>query len=102
MAILSRGRFSIMRPYRVGDSWLRYLLTEPRDAAFFWRGRFMCRVLRRHNHTCDGRPDHRKTVPNVGQQVDDAMRGNIVFYDWDERVENRIRRLERPWWRRLL
>lgn len=44
--------------WRPGDSTLRYVLTEPWDAAYSYSGRFVCRVLRRHNVTCRGRMDH--------------------------------------------
>ena len=37
---------------------IRYLIAEPRDAAYALPRRIACRLLRRHNATCDGRPDH--------------------------------------------
>lgn len=40
--------------------WLRYLLAEPRDAAYALPRRIACRVLGRHNITCQGRRDHRR------------------------------------------
>ncbi|HVQ96122.1 MAG TPA: hypothetical protein VMU51_34195 [Mycobacteriales bacterium] len=52
-----------MRPYQLGDSALRYWLTEPRDAAFHYRGRLLCRLLGRHGAVCAGRRDHRRPRP---------------------------------------
>lgn len=38
---------------------LRYVLAEPRDAAYHYAGRALCVLLRRHNATCPGRTDAR-------------------------------------------
>jgi hypothetical protein len=38
---------------------LGYVLREPLDALFTYRGRLACRVLGRHGATCDGRSDAR-------------------------------------------
>ena len=38
--------------------WLRYALTEPRDFAYCAPHRIACRLLGRHNATCQGRLDH--------------------------------------------
>jgi len=38
---------------------LRYWLTEPKDAATYYRGRLLCRLFRRHGPVCQGRLDHR-------------------------------------------
>lgn len=47
-----------VRSYGPGDSTLRYVVTEPWDAAYTYAGRFACRVLHRHNASCRGRRDH--------------------------------------------
>lgn len=47
-----------MRTYQVGDSEIRYILTMPRDAAFGWQGRILCRLFHLHGATCRGRRDH--------------------------------------------
>lgn len=44
--------------WRPGDSALRYVLTEPWDAAYSYSGRIACRMLGRHGATCRGRVDH--------------------------------------------
>ena len=38
--------------------WLRYALAEPRDFAYCAPRRIVCRLLGRHNVTCQGRVDH--------------------------------------------
>jgi hypothetical protein len=43
-----------VRPYRPGDGLLRYVLTEPWDAAYTLPGRAACRLLGWHNRTCRG------------------------------------------------
>lgn len=44
---------------RTGAAWWPgYALHEPRDFAFNAPRRIACRLLRRHNITCAGRPDH--------------------------------------------
>lgn len=37
---------------------IRYILTEPRDAAYGLPRRIACRLLGHHSATCWGRPDH--------------------------------------------
>jgi hypothetical protein len=49
-----------MRRWTPGDRLgLRYILSEPRDAFWTYRGRFLCRFLRLHGVSCYGREDHR-------------------------------------------
>jgi len=36
---------------------LAYILSEPRDALVYYRGRLACHLFRRHNVTCEGRID---------------------------------------------
>lgn len=59
-----------MRPYATGDSWVRYLLTEPRDFAYAKWGRLRCR-LGRHNRTCEGRRAHCRAAERVTISTDD-------------------------------
>lgn len=40
--------------------YLRYVLTEPRDAAYALPLRVACRLFGRHNATCRGRLDHQR------------------------------------------
>lgn len=41
--------------------WLRYAATEPREALLYTLPRRLaCRLLGRHNRTCEGRADHPK------------------------------------------
>lgn len=47
-----------MRRYRAGDGLLRYMLTEPRDAAYALPRRLICRVFGIHTAVCRGRRDH--------------------------------------------
>lgn len=47
-----------VRSYQYGDSALRYVLTEPWDAAYSYSGRFACRMFGRHGAACRGRVDH--------------------------------------------
>lgn len=43
---------------------LRYVLTDPRDALYYYRWRLLCRLFHVHGRPCDGRMDHwpRSTV----------------------------------------
>lgn len=43
--------------------WVNYILAEPRDAAYAVPRRVACRLLGWHNHSCDGRGDHRRRTP---------------------------------------
>ncbi|MFJ1581568.1 hypothetical protein [Streptomyces sp. NPDC088182] len=64
-----RGRIRVIRWNRLDHTgvgyWLRYLRYEPRDFAFTAPRRIACRLLRRHNITCAGRPDHRPNAVTV-------------------------------------
>lgn len=44
--------------------WINYVLAEPRDAAYAIPRRIACRILGRHNTTCQGRLDH-KRIPRT-------------------------------------
>lgn len=58
-----RGRAALYRPRgdcrNAAAHALRYVLAEPRDAAYHYAGRALCALLRRHNTTCVGRTDPR-------------------------------------------
>lgn len=46
-----------------GAIWLaRYILAEPRDAAYALPRRVACRLFGRHNATCTGRRDHQRVT----------------------------------------
>jgi hypothetical protein len=57
----------MIRSYRPGDSMLRLVLTEPREAQFVLRGRFLCCVFHLHGLTCRGRMDHWPTAEVKGR-----------------------------------
>lgn len=48
---------------------IRFILTEPRQAAFSLRGRALCRAFRIHGLTCRGRMDHWPTAEIKGRWV---------------------------------
>lgn len=40
------------------EYWARFLVGEPREFAYVVPRRIACRLLGRHNVTCEGRTDH--------------------------------------------
>jgi len=46
--------------------WLGYAIHEPRDFAYCAPRRLACRLLGRHNATCDGRRDHPRNYRGGG------------------------------------
>jgi hypothetical protein len=59
-AVRKNPRLRVIRWNRLDHTglgyWLRHLRYEPRDFAFVAPRRIACRLLRRHNITCRGRP----------------------------------------------
>lgn len=62
--------------------WLRYLAYDHRGFAHAAPRRLACRLLRRHNITCHGRPDCKRFAPKamriVGQAVEYVLSPDAV------------------------